>query len=85
MPKLVMLAYSFPPEGNAGAYRPLRFLRRLPHVGWSTSVITAIPGQYERYDPKLVSSIPLNTEVFRINHCDVWQSFNFGEGAEQKG
>lgn len=75
MPKLVMIAYGFPPEGNAGAYRPLRFLRRLPSFGWNPAVITAIPSQYERYDSTLSAEIPKDTEVIRIKGSDVWQRF----------
>ena len=38
---VIMIAYSFPPEGCAGAHRPLRFVRQLARTGWHTTVISA--------------------------------------------
>ena len=75
MKNVVMIAYGFPPEGNAGAYRPLRFVRQLPKFGWMPTVISAIPNQYERYDPALLRMIPKEVEVVRINAGDLWQTF----------
>ena len=49
-----MIVYDFPPEGRAGVYRPLRFLRQLSKMGWSTTVVSADPYGYERYDPELL-------------------------------
>lgn len=68
-----MLAYGFPPEGNAGVYRPLRFIRQLPAFGWRPTVVAAIPSQYERHDPALLKNIPTDTEVVRIKGYDAWQ------------
>ena len=75
MKNVVMIAYSFPPEGNAGAYRPLRFVRQLPNRGWIPTVISAIPSQYERYDPALLRMVPNEIEVIRIKAYDLWQAF----------
>jgi hypothetical protein len=75
MNHVVMIAYGFPPEGNAGVYRPLRFVRQLPKMGWGASVISAIPSQYERYDPQLLSMVPSETEVVRVKGYDRWQAF----------
>jgi hypothetical protein len=73
--RVVMIAYSFPPEGNAGAYRPLRFTKQLPRLGWMPTVISAIPPQYERHDPALSRMVPDEIEVIRINASDPWQTF----------
>ena len=51
MKSVLMITYGFPPEGNAGVYRPLRFLRNLPSYGWSGRVISSKGNQFERYDP----------------------------------
>jgi glycosyltransferase involved in cell wall biosynthesis len=75
MNTVVMIAYFFPPEGSAGSYRPLRFVRHLPRVGWKAKVISAVPSQYERYDPKLLEMIPRETEVIRVKGYDLWQAF----------
>src|SRR5687768_9418694 len=40
MKSVLMIAYFFPPEGNAGVYRPLRFVRQLSKIGWSTAVVS---------------------------------------------
>jgi len=75
MKHVLMIAYSFPPEGNAGTYRPLRFVRQLPHLGWVPTVISAIPSQYERYDPALLRMVPNEVEVIRVKAYDRWQAF----------
>ena len=67
-----MIAYFFPPEGNAGSYRPLRFVRHLATLGWRTSVISAEPYRYERYDPDLVREVPKDTEIIRVRGRDPW-------------
>ena len=72
---VVMVAYGFPPEGNAGVYRPLRFVRQLPSFGWRPVVVTAEPSQYERYDSTLAAKIPQQTEIIRIKGYDLWQGF----------
>jgi glycosyltransferase involved in cell wall biosynthesis len=69
-----MIAYAFPPEGNAGAYRPVRFVRHLSRLGWRVSVVTCNPPSYERYDSNLLSLIPPEVEVKRVSCNDPWQS-----------
>jgi hypothetical protein len=39
---VLILAYSYPPDNEAGALRPFRFAKFLPAYGFSTHVITAI-------------------------------------------
>src|SRR2546430_64640 len=74
MRSVIMIAYAFPPEGNAGAYRPLRFVRYLPTMGWNASVISLDTHCYERYDPGLLDLVPSATEVIRVRRRDPWQS-----------
>lgn len=70
---VLMIAYGFPPEGNAGAYRPLRFVRQLSDAGWRTSVIAAAPSAYERFDPETMNLVPRDTRVTRVPARDLWQ------------
>ena len=70
---VLMVAYAFPPEGSAGAYRPLRFLRHLTQLGWRASVISVDADQYERYDQELLSLIPPGTEILRVRSSDLWE------------
>jgi glycosyltransferase involved in cell wall biosynthesis len=74
MKSVVMIAYFFPPEGSAGSYRPLRFVRQLSKMGWRTSVVTADPYRYERYDPELLSMVPSETQIVRVRGRDPWQA-----------
>src|SRR5439155_14037326 len=77
MKSVLMIAYSFPPEGHAGAYRPLRFIRHLGSMGWRGSVISAGGTQFERYDPKLLADVPCDTEVTRVTSRDLWRSIQW--------
>lgn len=74
MRSVIMIAYAFPPEGRAGVYRPLRFIRHLSPLGWNASVISSDMHGYERYDPGLLSLVPSETEVIRVRSRDPWQS-----------
>lgn len=74
MQQAVMIAYHFPPEGNAGAYRPLRFVRQLSTFGWQPSVVTVDTTSFERYDPGLLSSVPPGVEVVRVRNRDPWHA-----------
>jgi hypothetical protein len=77
---VVMIAYYFPPEGNAGVYRPLRFVRHLPSREWCASVVSLDTDHYERYDPGLLALVPSGTEVTRVKACDLWQEFQRRRG-----
>ena len=50
---VVMIAYNFPPDGSAGVYRPLRFVRHLGSMGWKSTVVAADNKRQGRYDPGL--------------------------------
>jgi hypothetical protein len=70
-----MISYIFPPEGNAGTYRPLRFVRHLPAHGWRPVVIANAPYSYQRYDPTLLSLVPPETEILSVRNPDRWAAF----------
>src|SRR5262249_31604835 len=74
MRRVVMIAYAFPPEGGAGAHRPLRFVRHLPARGWYPIVVSADKHHYVRYDPGLLASVPSEAEIIRVRGCDLWQA-----------
>ncbi len=80
MRSVIMIAYAFPPEGNAGVYRPLRFVRHLPTMGWNAGVISLDTHCYERYDPGLLGLVPSDTEVIRVRSRDPWQSIQERRG-----
>jgi hypothetical protein len=69
-------AYGFPPEGHAGVYRPLRFVRNLRSCGWNPVVVTAGGTPYQRPDPELLSQVPPDVEVLRpVDAGDWWLRF----------
>lgn len=70
-----MIAHNFPPDGSAGVYRTLRFVRNLPANGWDLTVVAAKKEQYGRYDPGLLSLVPDQVEVIRVSGQDLWQKF----------
>lgn len=74
MKSVIMIAYYFPPEGNAAAYRPLRFVRSLPQFGWRPAVVSLATDVYERFDPKLATLIPSETKLVRVPNRDPWQA-----------
>jgi glycosyltransferase involved in cell wall biosynthesis len=80
MKSVVMIAHAFPPEGNAGVYRPLRFVRYLQASGLQVSVIASTTNNYERYDPELLALVPSEAEVVRVPSCDLWQAFQAWRG-----
>jgi len=75
MKSVLMIAHPFPPEGAATSFRTLRHVRQLPKLGWKVQVVTAIPSQYERYDPKLLAMVPSQVQVVRSKGYDLWQAF----------
>ena len=74
MKSVILLAHAFPPEGNAGTYRPLRFVRHLTKAGWHASVVSTEMERYERYDPGLLTLVPDETEIIRVRAWDPWQA-----------
>ena len=86
MKSVLMIAYYFPPEGSAGVYRSLRFVRQLAKIGWAPAIITADPYRYERYDPKLLALLPGGFEIIRIRGRDPWQAMQSwrAKGIERK-
>lgn len=71
---IIMVAYYFPPEGNAAVYRPLRFLRGLVNKGWRATVISCEPYKYERHDLKLLDQVPSTVPIVRVRERDPWQA-----------
>lgn len=77
---IIMIAYYFPPEGNAAVYRPMRFLKGLVKEGWSATVICCQPYQYERYDPEILVQVPSATRIIRVKGRDPWRAFQTWRG-----
>ena len=80
MKSIAMIAYFFPPEGCAGVYRPLRFLRELTKKGWSATVICADPYRHQRYDPDLLARVPQEARIISVRGRDPWQAIQARRG-----
>ncbi|GJL64151.1 MAG: glycosyl transferase family 1 [Nitrospirales bacterium] len=75
-----MIAYFFPPEGNAGSYRPLRFVRSLSQTEWDVCVVSSDPYRYERYDQDLLTLVPQEIHVSRVRGSNVWHAIQAWRG-----
>jgi glycosyltransferase involved in cell wall biosynthesis len=68
--RLLLLAYFFPPDGGAGAQRPLKFAKYLPLDGWHVTVLThGIDEARTRknpFDESLHDEIGETLEVIRV-------------------
>jgi glycosyltransferase involved in cell wall biosynthesis len=74
MKSVLVIAYNFPPDGSAGVYRTLRFVKQLPPHGWLPTVITLESERYDRHDPALLDAIPKEVKVIRVRNKDPWQA-----------
>lgn len=79
MPKVLLLAYHYPPLGGVAVMRVLRFSRYLSEYGWDPVVLCVDGGaRHEPRDPKLLEEVPSSTIVERVscfepdNYSDKW-------------
>lgn len=69
MPRVLIIAWYFPPVGGPGVQRTLKFCKYLPREGWEITVIGGIdPGEHQ--DPALASEIPSGVIVQRFGRPD---------------
>jgi glycosyltransferase involved in cell wall biosynthesis len=69
VPRVLFLAYHFPPVGGAGVQRSVKFVRYLPAQGWEPVVVTGPLGSIgDSYlvDPTLGEELPPGLEVLRV-------------------
>ncbi len=64
-PKLLMIVNEFPPVGESGVQRPLKFLKYLDRAGWETFVITPKRPAKTVLDHSLCQDIPPRTKIYR--------------------
>ena len=65
-PRVLVIAYWFPPIADAGAQRPFKFAKYLPANGWAPTVLTAAHAGDHRVDPALVAEVPASVAVIRV-------------------
>ncbi len=70
MPKVLVIAYEFPPAGGGGVQRWAKMCRYLPEHGWTPVVLTAEPVARRSRDESLLADV-VGVEVHRIPHRHV--------------
>ncbi|MBX3438099.1 MAG: hypothetical protein KF861_11455 [Planctomycetaceae bacterium] len=65
-PRVLAIAYSFPPISGSGAIRNLKILKHLPEYGWRMRVLSvSSPGSLTDGERRLMEQIPEETDVVR--------------------
>ncbi|MFZ1538473.1 MAG: glycosyltransferase [Chromatiaceae bacterium] len=69
MPRVLIIAWYFPPVGGPGVQRTLKYCKYLPREGWEITVIGGIdPGEHQ--DPALAAEIPPGIILHRLGRPD---------------
>jgi len=61
-----MIAYFYPPMGDGGVFRSLKFSRYLPEQGWTPTVLCGDASDYWVRDESLLAQLPEEVEVHSI-------------------
>lgn len=64
-PRLLLIAYNFPPVGGAGVQRPAKWVKNLEQFGWDVTVLTTENPSVPARDESLLADIPDHVPVFR--------------------
>jgi glycosyltransferase involved in cell wall biosynthesis len=67
-PRVLVIAYHFPPEGSVGTHRTLRLVRKLSDLGWDITVLTGTEKTYSSgcvIDRDLMARVPTHVRVVR--------------------
>ncbi|MCH8083930.1 MAG: glycosyltransferase [Myxococcales bacterium] len=65
-PRVLLIAYHFPPGQAAGALRWQKFVTHGAERGWAFDVITLDPASLDSADPSRLDQLPAGTRVFAI-------------------
>ena len=64
-PRLLLVAYNFPPVGGAGVQRPVKWVKNLRRLGWDVTVLTTENPSVPTYDESLLKDIPDDVLIVR--------------------
>jgi glycosyltransferase involved in cell wall biosynthesis len=73
-PRVLVVAYFFPPLGGAGVQRTLKFAKYLPQHGWDPVVITTDSDAYPVADASLAREIPAGLPVTRAHELSLFRT-----------
>jgi len=62
---VLVIAYYFPPLGGAGVQRTLKFVKYLPELGWTPTVVSTSSRVYGARDTTLLGEVPEGVRVVR--------------------
>ncbi len=62
MRRFLMIAYFYPPMGDGGVFRSLKFSRYLPAQGWTPTVLCGDASDYWVKDESLLAQVPESVE-----------------------
>jgi len=64
--RVLFVVYDFPPAGSRGTKRSLKFIRHLPHHGWSAVVLTVRSSpNFAFLDDSLLAELPSGLPIYR--------------------
>ena len=81
MRRVLIVSYFFPPAGNVGVHRTLRFLKWLPEFGWHPVVLTPRNAKVSNHEPSLLKKVPPTVPVVRTPS---FESLNYGNEVGSK-
>ena len=70
MKKILLISYLFPPCGESGVQRNLKYVKYLPQFGWKPYVLTVKDIVYHSYDPTLIIEVPPEATIIRTESLD---------------
>jgi glycosyltransferase involved in cell wall biosynthesis len=76
-PRILVIAYDFPPHAAIGTMRTLRVVRRLSAMGWDVTVLTSDPARFRPStpsDPALLTQVPEDVTVLRAGPLRLWEA-----------
>lgn len=79
---LLVIASRFPPAGGSGVQRVAKWVRHLPALGWSPTVLTMHERPGYPHDPSLLAGLPQGLCVERTRSLDAW---TLGAALEARG
>lgn len=63
--RVLFVSYLFPPVGGAGVQRVAKFVKYLPHGGWTPTVLTVSNPSVPVLDPSLLDDVPARVRMVR--------------------
>jgi len=81
--RLLVVSYLFPPAGDVGVHRTLRFLKWLPHFGWEPIVLTARNAKVQSLDETMLERVG-DVEVQRTQSFELLNYGNSIDGSRPR-